>query len=98
MSLLDSLTPEIIALFVAILVPFGIAVAWLSATRTKLRSLEDDVKQLKQDITKFNSLDLERLKRDVKNLTAKVDADLLARNLLQWYREREGEKEEDKNV
>jgi archaellum component FlaC len=66
---------------------------WLGATRNKLNSLDDVVKGLQKEVkdmsitrTKLNSLedDLRQLKKDVKNLTAKVDADLLARYLLQW--------------
>jgi hypothetical protein len=54
-SILDSITPEIIGLFLAILVPFGIAVAWVAVTRERLNSLKSDVTKLKEDVSKVSN-------------------------------------------
>lgn len=58
------LTLEVLGFFVTILVPFGIAIWKISDLNTKLNSLKDDVRQLK-DVTN--------------DLNTKINAYLLAR-------------------
>jgi hypothetical protein len=75
MALADFITPEFIALLVAILVPFGIAVYWLAVTMTKLNRLESDVTELR---------------RDVRNLDIRTESHILARRLVdEMSKERE---------
>jgi hypothetical protein len=67
MSILDSLTPEIIGIILAIVVPFGGAMFWLGMLTHKLNSLEDNVK---------------KLQGHVEEISIKFNADLLARREL----------------
>jgi len=67
MTLIESLTPEIIGLILAILVPFGIAVYWVAVTRTKLNMQEKEIRDLKND---------------VKYLTTRVDAHISVMDIL----------------
>jgi hypothetical protein len=57
------ITVELLTFLVAILVPFGIAVAWLAVLRTRLNSLDCNVKELQKDF---------------KDISIKFDAHLLA--------------------
>jgi hypothetical protein len=51
-TLSNALTPEILTLFLVILVPFGGALFWLGVVHNKLNSLKDDVKDLQKDAKK----------------------------------------------
>jgi len=53
MALAESLTPEIIGLILAILVPFGIAIYFIAVTGTKLNDMIEDVKELQKDVKNY---------------------------------------------